>query len=258
MRRTPSRFAVLIALLCVGAARTAADEHGLDAAFAGAQSIDLRTCQVSSVVALRDKVGIPPSSTPVLVKVFERKSLPVVLRPAFTRQGIAAVTINGRYIAILRTELHDEYADILRHELVHAYISLASPEPLPLWFQEGSAVHYSMGKDRKFYGQAAKDQVGVMVGRTVELPNDYKQRLQTFNYVLGKVGEKEFNAWYKQAVLTGHVDPRPLLGLEDGAAVAKSVVKKQPATWFYALAGAVLVGALVVAYFVSKRADDDF
>ena len=258
MTRTPARFVVLIALLCVGAARTAADDYALDAAFAGAQSIDLRTCQVSSVVALRDKVGIAASSTPVLVKVFERKSLPVALRPAFARRGIAAVTINGRYIAILRTQLHDEYADILRHELVHAYISLASPEPLPLWFHEGSAVHYSMGKGRKFYGQPAKDQVGVMVGKTVELPNSYKQKLQTFNYVLGKVGEKEFNKWYKQAVLTGHVDPRPLLGLDDGAAAATSVASKQSATWVFALAGAVVVGALVVAYFVSKRTDDDF
>ena len=258
MTRRPARFVILLALLCAGAARAEADDYDLDAAFAGAQSIDLRTSQISSVVALRDKVGIPQSSTPVLVKIFDRKSMPVVLRPAFARQGIAAVTINGRYIAILRTQLHDEYDDILRHELVHAYISLASPTPLPLWFHEGSAVHYSIGKDRKFYGQPAKNQVVVMVGKTVELPNDYKQRLQTFNYVLGKVGEKEFNVWYKQAVLTGHVDPRPLLGLDDGAAAATSVVRKRPATWVFALAGAIVLGALVVAYLVSKRAADDF
>lgn len=258
MTRTTARFVVLIVLLCAGAARTAGDEYALDAAFAGAQSIDLRTCQVSSVVALRDKVGIPPSSTPVLVKVFDRKTMPVVLRPAFARQGVSGVTINGRYIAILRTQLHDEYDDILRHELVHAYISLASPEPLPLWFHEGSAVHYSMGKGRKFYGQPAKDQPGVMVGKTVELPNDYKQKLQTFNYVLGKVGEREFNKWYKQAVLTGHVDPRTLLGLDESAAPTASAASKQSAIWVYALAGTVVVGVLVVAYFVSKRTDDDF
>lgn len=248
----------LVALLSACVAQAASQDQALAAAFAGAQAVNLRTSRVSSVVALREKVGIPPSSTPVLVKVFERKSLPDVLRPMFTKPGAAGVTINGRYIAILRTELHDEYADILRHELAHAYISLAAPAPLPLWFQEGSAVHYSMGKDRKFYGQPAKGRPGVMVGRTVELPNGYKQKLQTFNYVLGKVGEKEFDAWYKQAVLTGNVDPRPLLGLDTVAKTVPSVAKKAPSTWMYALLGAAVVGVVVVAYFASKRDGDYF
>lgn len=258
MTRAAACLVMLIALLWACAAWGALDDNSLMPAFAGAQSVDLRTSQVSSVVALRDKVGIPPSSTPVLVKVFDRKSLPDVLRPAFAKQGVAAVTINGRYIAVLRTQLHDEYADILRHELVHAYISLAAPGPLPLWFQEGSAVHFSMGKDRKFYGQGVKGRPGVMVGRTVELPNSYKQKLQTFNYVLGKVGEKEFNAWYKQAVLTGNVDPRPLLGLDSGPKATPSAAKGRPATWMYALLGVAVVGVLVVAYFASKRGGDYF
>ena len=246
----------LIALLCACVTCGAVDDNSLTSAFTGAQSVDLRTSKVSSVVALREKVGIPPSSTPVLVKVFDRKTLPVVLRPTFARKGVAGVTINSRYIAILRTELHDEYTDILRHELVHAYISLASPSPLPLWFQEGSAVHFSMGKDRKFYGQPAKGRPGVMVGRTVELPNSYKQQLQTFNYVLGTVGEKEFNAWYKQAVLTGNVDPRSLLGLDSEPKAARSTPKRGPATWMYALLGVAVVGVIVVAYFASKRGGD--
>jgi hypothetical protein len=247
----------LITLFSACAAHGASNDSALAAAFAGGQSIDLRTCQVSSVVTLRDKVGIPPSSTPVLVKVFDRKSLPDVLRSTFARPGVAGVTINGRYIAILRTELHDEYADILRHELVHAYISLASPAPLPLWFQEGSAVHYSMGKDRKFYGQPAKDRPGVMLGKTVVLPNSYQQKLQTFNYVLQKVGEKEFNAWYKQAVLTGNVDPRSLLGLPDTQA-APAAAKRRSASWMYALLGVAVVGVLVAAYFASRRGADYF
>lgn len=248
-------IALLVIVLCGGVACAQTGED-LQAAFAGAQAIDLRTCQVSSVVALRDKVGIPASSTPVLLKVFDRKALPPALQDIFADPRKAAVTINGRYIAIIRTELHDEYADILRHELVHAYISLASPKPLPLWFQEGSAVHYSMGKDRKFYGQPAQDQAGVMVGKTVELPEDYKQKLQTFNYVLETSGEKQFNTWYKRAVETGDVDPRPLLGLDSRKDAAAARPKSHIPRWILgALAGAAIVGVLILAYVTSKRSD---
>jgi len=207
---------------------------------------------VSSVVTLRDKVGIPAPTEAVLVKVFDRKKLPRVLQEAFDRPGMVGVTINGRYIAILRTELHDEYADTLRHELVHAYITLASPEPLPLWFQEGSAVRFSMGKDWKFYGQPSKDQVGVIVGKTVELPNDYKQKLQSFNYLMETVGEKKFYDWYKVAVETGDVDTRTLLGL--------GPVREQPqqrhAIWVYVVVGAIVLGILVAALISWKRESD--
>lgn len=246
---------LLLVALCVVPV-SAGDEIALRAAFVGAQSVDLRTSQVSSVAALRDRVGIAPSSTPVLVKVFDRKTLPVVLRPAFAKPRTAAVTINGRYIAMLRTDLTDEQADVLRHELVHAYISLASPKPLPLWFQEGSAVHFSMGKDRKFYGQPSKDQVGVMVGKTVELPEDYKQKLQTFNYVMQTAGEKDFNKWYKRAVETGNVDPRPLLGIDPTRDAADSKPHRGMPMWAMVLIGVAVVAALIIGYVASKRDGD--
>ncbi len=229
-----------------------ADEGALERAFAGAERIDLRTCDVSSVVALREKVGIPPPETTVLVKVFDRDSLPIVLRPSFATEGAAGVTINGRYIAILKTELRDEYKDILRHELVHAYITLASPEPLPLWFQEGSAVYYSMGKDRKFYGQAVKDRPGVVVGKTVELPNSYKQQLQTFNYILETVGEKDFNAWYKQAVMSGNVDPKPLLGLDSHDNAGAKKHRERSRLWLLYILGGGVVVVLVIAFITSR------
>lgn len=240
----------LALLLCAGVCPAAAG--ALDRAFVGAEKVDLRTCEVSSVVALREKVGIPPPETTVLVKVFERDSLPIVLRPSFANEGAQGVTINGRYIAILKTELRDEYQDILRHELVHAYITLASPEPLPLWFQEGSAVYYSMGKDRKFYGQAVKDKPGMVVGRTVELPNSYKQQLQTFNYLLETVGEKNFNAWYKQAVMTGNVNPKSLLGIESQEKTDAKKRRDRSRLWLaYILGGGVAV-ALAIAFIASR------
>ncbi len=248
---------LLAAALCGGPALSLADDGSLKAAFAGAQVVDLRTSNVSSVVTLRERVGIPAPSTPVLLKVFDRKALPPVLRPIFADPHKAAVTINGGYVAVIRTELRDEYADLVRHELVHAYITLASPKPLPLWFQEGSAVHYSMGKDRKFYGQPSRDQVGVMVGKTVELPEDYKQKLQTFNYVMQTSGEKKFDAWYREAVESGNVDPRSLLGLgpKKEASADSHGGYRLSRYLLGGLAIVVVIGVGILAYFSSKRSD---
>lgn len=258
MRSLCATIVILIVLWSAGSAFGITDDEALWLAFKGGQIVDLRKSQVSSVVTLREKVGIPPPSTLVLVKTFDKKALPQVLLSSFERPGIAAVTINGRYIAMLPTDLRDERDDILRHELVHAYISLASPKPLPVWFQEGSAVHFSMGKERKFYGQPSKDQVGVMVGRTVELPEDYKQKLQTFNYVMQTAGDTEFNKWYKQAVETGNVDPRPLIGLDSTEDTAPRKHHSRLPAWGMALVGAAVLALLILGYFLSKRDGDDY
>lgn len=248
----------LIVALSVAMAFSAApvmaqsSDASLRAAFSGAQIVDLRTSKVSSVALLRDKVGIPPPSEAVFVKVFDRKSLPPVLQYTFADPNRVAVTINGRYIAIIRTPLREEYADTLRHELVHAYITLASPQPLPLWFQEGSAVRFSMGKDWKFYGQPSKEHVGVVEGRKVELPNDYKQKLQSFNYMMKTLGDEKFYAWYKTAVETGTVDTRTPLGL---GPVRKEVKQSVP-TWVYAAIGVAVLVILLAAYFSIKRDSD--
>lgn len=186
---------------CVSAQDTAyVDNSVLDAAFQGAQRIDLATSKAPSVVTLRDKVKIPPPKTLVLVKTFKKESLPDVLQPAFAKPGVMGVTIRGRYVAILQTEFPKEYQDVLSHELVHAYISQASPKPLPFWFQEGSAVHFSTDKGWRFYGKPSDTQTGVMEGRIVNLSDTYKQKLQSFHFLIEKAGDKRFNEWFRETV----------------------------------------------------------
>lgn len=226
----------------------------VESAFGGAKSIDLRTSRAASVVTLRDEIKIPPPSEPVFVKTFDRKSLPSVLKPAFKNPQVSGVTIGGKYIAILQTDLHKEYKDILCHELVHAYISLASPKPLPFWFQEGSAVHFSTDKERKFYGQPS-DKVGVMVGKTVELNETYKQKLRSFHFLIDKVGVENFNKWYRQAVVTGSVDARPLLGLKRGDDDILSDRRPFP-LWLGGVIAVVVVAVIVIGYYSSKRTPD--
>lgn len=263
-RTTGFAIGILAAILFVAGAGAAEasvpsqiDESALRAAFADAQSIDLATSKVSSVVTLRDVVEIPPPSTPVLVKTFAREHIPEALKPAFSNPDIMGVTISGRYIAIIRTEFYKEYQDVLRHELVHAYISMASPQPLPFWFQEGSAVHFSMDKTRKFYGQPSKDQIGVMVGRTVELTDAYKQKLQSFHFLIEKVGKKRFYEWYRNAVETGVVDARPLVGLTPKVETKSGRFNRPFPVWLGVVIGIVVISIIVIGLYAARRESDE-
>jgi hypothetical protein len=230
------------------------DPMALKEAFEGAQEVDLATSRVTSVVKLREVVKIPPPADIVLVKTFKREALPAVLQPAFHNPNISGVTIGGRYIAIIQTDLHKEYDDILAHEMVHAYITLASPSPLPFWFQEGSAVHFSTDKGRKFYGQPSKDQIGVMVGKTVELDATYKQKLQSFHFMIEKAGDEKFNKWFRDAVMTGIVNPRPLLGLSEKPLAPKHSLRRLP-LWLIGIAVGVVVIVIVIGIHVARRED---
>lgn len=187
-------------------------EEALRQAFRDAQIVDLRTCKVPSVVVLREAIGIPPPRIRVRVKVFKRDRIPDVLRPAFGRPGVCGVTIGGRYVAILDTGFRKEYEDILGHELVHAYVTLVAPKPLPFWFQEAGAIMFSTGKVRKFYGKPSASEPRMIVGKMVELDPTYKQKLHSFDYLMKKVGRERFYKWYRKCVLTGEVNPSELLG----------------------------------------------
>ncbi|MCX8052986.1 MAG: hypothetical protein N3B12_04190 [Armatimonadetes bacterium] len=236
----------------VGRAQSPTDFEELELAFKGAQIVDLRTSKVSSVVTLREVVKIPPPSEPVLVKVFRRESLPPVLQPAFSKPGVTGVTIAGRYVAILHTEFRKEYEDILRHELVHAYVTLTSPKPLPFWFQEAGAVLFSMGKGRKFYGQPSKTQTGVTVGKIVDLDPTYKQKLQSFNYLIEKAGKKRFYEWYRNCVLTGEVNASALLEKSKPTAPVRPPVEELPA-WLWVVAATVVIVVAVVGFYAARR-----
>jgi len=225
----------------------------LASAFKSAQVVDLRTSEVSSVVTLRNVVKIPPPSEPVLVKVFKGENLPPVLIPAFSKPGVNGVTIEGRYVAILQTEFHKEYEDILRHELVHAYVSLTSPEPLPFWFQEGGAVFFSSGKGRKFYGHPSKTEVGVTVGRVVDLDPTYKQKLQSFNYLIEKAGKKRFHEWYRNAVVTGVVDASTLLERGPSAPRSEQILGKRLPAWLWVVGAIVVIVVALIGFYAARR-----
>ena len=238
--------------IVTGSNQALPDSAALDAAFEGAQVVDLRTSTVPSVVILREKIRIPPPSQPVLVKVFKRENLPAVLRPAFSREGVTGVTILGRYVAILQTDFQKEFEDVLAHELVHAYVTLASPKPLPFWFQEAGAVLFSTGKARKFYGRPSRTEVGVTEGRIVSLDPTYKQKLQSFNYLIDRVGKERFYQWYRRSVLTGLVDASSLLREKIPVREASSGTRAVP-VWLWVAGGLVVMVVAVIGFYAARR-----
>jgi hypothetical protein len=256
MRRTaiPTVLVVLAALAisCPVLSYQYVPQELVDA-FAGAQKVDLATSKISSVVTLRDVVKIPPPSDLALVKVFKRGSLPDVLKPVFAKPGICGVTIYGRYIAIIYTDMRKEYEDILRHELVHAYITMTSPKPLPFWFQEGSAVHFSTDKALKFYGRPSNDQVGVMVGKTVTLDPTYKQKLASFHFLIEQAGKPRFYAWYKNAVLTGDIDAQELLRSPSCTPLPQPATERKLPFWLIGLAVVVVVAVAIIGYLAYRQ-----
>ena len=177
---------------------------------------DLTTSKVPAIVKLRTWVKIPPPRSLVYVKKYSPKDqVPEQVAQAFgslsnreDRARVQGVTMNGRYIALLEVEFHDELADNLGHELVHAYITLASPEDLPKWFQEGAAVYFSTGRGSKLYGAT-----GNPVMKQVTLPDDYKSRLYSFQYIENTVGRKKLFEFVRKSVETGKPDPRSALGM---------------------------------------------
>ena len=247
---------IVLTLAISGIAACQSDDAALERVFHGATRIDLGTCQAASVIKLRKTIGIPAPSTIVLVKQFTRDNLPSEIQYAFAKPNTQGVTINGRFIAIIKTGFDQEYRDILNHELVHAYITLASPKPLPFWFQEASAVHFSTDVDRKVYGKPSETAPGVTEARVAELPEDYQRKLQNFHFLIEQAGPEKFYTWYRQAVETGDVDARPLLGL---GKLPESKPEPERGSWLLWLgigAGIVVVSVLIGGFLAARRRDD--
>lgn len=252
MNRVFLCVAVIIWLLSGSAGFSQTDDQFMSV-FRDAKKVDLRTCKAGSVVKLRDVVKIPPSGTPILVKTFTATKLPDVLKSSFSRPGTLGVTINGKYIAILKTEFQDEYRDVLNHELVHAYITLACPKPLNFSFQEASAVYFSTNTDQKLYGKPNEKKIGVTDVKAIKLPDDYSQKLGNFQFLVERVGQDKFFTWYRSAVMTGHVDARPLLGFAEEPK-KKNVVKGGfGGRWMAIAAGGVIIGVIVIGIVVARR-----
>ncbi|MEN6372516.1 MAG: hypothetical protein ABFD64_10950 [Armatimonadota bacterium] len=229
------------------------EQAALTAEFLTGDTYLLSTSKIKSVVKLREWVKIPPPPGFVYVKKYSSQQAmpPEVSRIFDSLKGgegtnVRGVTIQGRFIALIVGDYHDELEDNLAHEMVHAYITIASPKPLPKWFQESTAVYFSTGKESKIYGKTGDPTVVQMT-----LPADYKQKLYSLKYIESKIGRKKLFKFVKESVETGNVDGRKVLGLSSNA-------PQNGATPPYAIligGGAIIL--VVIGWFIAHRDRDD-
>jgi hypothetical protein len=192
----------------------------LAAEFLKGDTYTLSSAQVPSVVTLRKSVKIPPPAGFVYVREYSSQaSMPPIVQQAFASLArtdnahIAGVTIHGRYIALMKSEFHRELEDNLSHEMVHAYLTLASNGQLPTWFQEAAAVYFSIGDDSMYYNKTSDPRII----KGMRLPDDYKGNLHLFQYLEDKVGKDKLYEFIRRAVETGNPDARTALGLKPAA-----------------------------------------
>jgi hypothetical protein len=195
------------------------EQAALAAEFLSGDTYVLSTSEIKSVVRLRQSVRIPPPSGFVYLRKYaSTSSMPPVVRQAFRglsrskQVRVQGVTMRGRYIAILHSEYPDEFRDVLAHEMVHAYLSLAAGTNLPTWFQEGAAVYFSTGAGKLYnHGKDAS------MMEDVTMPGDYKSALHSFEFIEKKVGREKLFEFIRHGVETGSPDPRWALSGVDSA-----------------------------------------
>ncbi|MDO8684112.1 MAG: hypothetical protein Q7N50_11590 [Armatimonadota bacterium] len=222
----------------------------------------LSTSKIESVVKLRESVKIPPPAGFVYVKKYaSESSMPPVVRQVFesmTKPGgghVRGVTIRGRYIALLESEYHGELHDNLVHEMVHAYLVLASNGELPEWFQEASAVYFSIGKEGKLYHKTKDLRVIV----DMKMPEEYKNNLHLFRYLEQKVGQEKLYEFIRRAVETGEPDARLALGLKPPAPKDKEPSHSHDSRLIpAALIGAAVLAVVIIVWVTLRREENNW
>ncbi|MDP8979004.1 MAG: hypothetical protein M3O35_00275 [Acidobacteriota bacterium] len=173
--------------------------------------VDLGTSRDPAVLKLRDQVRLPPPPGFIYIRHFDDKSeMPEAIRPGFDNPETQAVTLWGRYIAVLRpasaTPAERQVAartipKVLSHELVHAYINsglrLSDYDKLPPWFQEGCAVYFS--------GSGGTESAVEINGATwniytVKDTREYREYGLMFRELERRTGRRQLYAGVREAV----------------------------------------------------------
>ncbi len=166
---------------------------------------------------LRDRIGLRPPRGYVFVRYYRSKHLlPTELLAAFHREHTRAVTLGGRYIAMLSKPPADPgelslqqrmERKILSHELVHAYLNASIDwvrTPLPIWFHEGCAVFLSNSPGGKRITELVDTPVGYRhVSMNNQAPLDYREYRTAFDYLRARLGKQDLFAAIKQVVESG-------------------------------------------------------
>ncbi len=89
-------------------------------------------------------------------------------------------------------------------------------------------------------------------GKVVDLTDTYKQKLESFDFLIEKVGKDRFYDWYRKTVETGNVDARVLLGSGRNAGVRSGPASHTP-VWLVVLVALVIIVVVVVGFYATRR-----
>mgnify|MGYP001028482335 CR=1 FL=1 len=203
-----------------------------------------------AISRLRDSARLAPPAGGAVVRVYPTPSeMPPGIRRLF-RGETAGVTFLTRYVAIwTEGRPEEETADLLSHELAHAYIlSVLGLEAhrLPQWFHEGAALYLSGGRTQYISHQ------DYGITRVSWSPRDYNEWRRAFRYLEQLSGREETLRFIRKAVETRDAEGalRQVFGLSGYRELARQARRR----WVLeqaARAGAIL-GALGLAGFLLR------
>jgi HEAT repeat protein len=179
--------------------------------------------QDPAIIKLRDLAKIPVPQGYVYLWTFpSRVAMPESLRTFFADPAVRGITLLTRYVIILDDAqarsggnaglarfYQDQRAEVVSHELVHAYTkSVIGPQnalALPEWFNEGLAVYFSETSQKNSY---TFYESGGLVTVTSSTPDNYLLYRDAFRYLAETYGQERFYAVLRETLSTG--DPAVL------------------------------------------------
>ena len=113
------------------------------------QVIDVRTSTVSPLPRMRQIIRLPfPSDGRIFIVDGNHRAFDAMfavrLQPDGDLRRIDGFALGRMVVVGVSESLKKRYDDVLRHEMVHAYLNVVAPERnLPTWLEEGLACYFS-------------------------------------------------------------------------------------------------------------------
>lgn len=113
------------------------------------QTIDVQTSAISPLPTLRETIRLPlPPDTRIFVVDGRHHAFDTMfavrLQPDGGTRSIDGFARGRMLVVGVSRSLKKRYNDVLRHELVHAYLNVVAPKrDLPPWLEEGLACYFS-------------------------------------------------------------------------------------------------------------------
>ena len=152
-----------------------------------------------AIKRLRNEIRLSPPKGGAIIHVYPSKeAMPFPIRSLF-QNSAQGITQWCRFIAInAENKSPDELADIVSHELVHAYLASylgVNNNRLPQWFNEGLALYLSSSKDQYIVPWGLNWQL------TSRVTNDYAEYHLVFRFLDSKLGRRGVAALIHQVIL---------------------------------------------------------